>query len=381
MKRMDFEDWSHIWMGACTKKSAAQVLRGKWRVEAFEPGDDWDGPYFGNDFGFSVDPSAGIKCWVHESRLWIEHEAYGMGVENDDLPELFSQIPGLVDHVSRADCSRPETISHCRRHGLPRMTACEKWPGSVQDGINYIRGTFEEIIIHPRCVATAQEARLWSYKVDKNTGDVLPVLEDKHNHLMDALRYAIGPLIKNKVAFVKKWWRYCTDAEKIANRVTVKFVTVTMDDIDEGGSEMGAVYQCWGVEGFSGVYLLGEQADWGSLPVIMANAKTFWNDHQVGNVRPSELWVDNRAMGPTMIKQLRQLTLPAREWNPEDKLVADPQYRAKQTAVHLADGRVFVPPGSAVITEIEGLSTNAMSLAVMIWQQRGGGRGPIPADF
>jgi phage terminase large subunit len=31
---------------------------------------------------------------------------------------------------------------------------------------------------------------LYSYKTDPLTGEVLPVLEDKNNHVIDALRYA-----------------------------------------------------------------------------------------------------------------------------------------------------------------------------------------------
>jgi phage terminase large subunit len=34
------------------------------------------------------------------------------------------------------------------------------------------------------------ELTLYSYKTDPITGQVLPILEDKNNHLIDALRYA-----------------------------------------------------------------------------------------------------------------------------------------------------------------------------------------------
>ena len=46
-------------------------------------------------------------------------------------------------------------------------------------------------MIHERCKHTADEFKLYSYKQDKLTGDVLPLLEDKHNHCIDALRYAL----------------------------------------------------------------------------------------------------------------------------------------------------------------------------------------------
>jgi hypothetical protein len=40
------------------------------------------------------------------------------------------------------------------------------------------------------------ELRLYSYKVDRLTGDPLPELVDKHNHLIDSLRYAVEPIQK-----------------------------------------------------------------------------------------------------------------------------------------------------------------------------------------
>ena len=59
--------------------------------------------------------------------------------------------------------------------------------------------SYEQIVIHPRCAHTAEEARLWSYKTDRLTGQVQPVLLDLHNHCMDALRYALEPIILGQV--------------------------------------------------------------------------------------------------------------------------------------------------------------------------------------
>jgi len=55
---------------------------------------------------------------------------------------------------------------------------------------------FVRIVVHPRCIHVAQEMRLYSFKVDRLTGDVLPDLVDKHNHTLDALRYALQVLIR-----------------------------------------------------------------------------------------------------------------------------------------------------------------------------------------
>ena len=189
-----------MWEGKPRKQSAAQIMRGKYVVEDFTPADTWAGPYHGTDFGFATDPTASIKCWVDEAhrRLMIEYEAFEYHTETDDVPALISTIPDSEKYVNRADNARPETISYCRRHGHPRMIACEKWPGSVEDGITYLRQEFHQIVIHPRCEHMAQEARLYSYKVDKQSGDILPIVVDKHNHCWDAVRYGLDGVIKRK---------------------------------------------------------------------------------------------------------------------------------------------------------------------------------------
>jgi phage terminase large subunit len=197
-ERLDVATYAHIWDGEYLTNSDAQVLAGKVRVAEFEPSSDWDGPYYGGDFGFSQDPTAAVKCWVHGPRLYIEHEAVRVGLELDDTASfVVNCIPGFDREVSRWDNSRPESISHLTRHGLPRATACEKWQGSVEDGIGYLR-SFAEIVVHPRCSSVASETRLYSYKVDRLSGDVTSNIVDAHNHTIDAIRYALGPMIRHR---------------------------------------------------------------------------------------------------------------------------------------------------------------------------------------
>lgn len=194
--RVDPEAAEHVWGGKTLRNTVAQVLRGRYVVESFEPAKHWHGPYFGADWGFSVDPTALVRLWVDDVKrtLYVEHEAWGVGVDLDDTPALFDKVPDARKNVVRADSSRPETISHMRRHGYGRVIPAEKWHGSVEDGVEHLR-SYERIVIHPRCAHAAEEARLWSYKVDKLTGDVKPELEDKHNHVWDAARYALEPII------------------------------------------------------------------------------------------------------------------------------------------------------------------------------------------
>ena len=72
-----------------------------------------------------------------------------------------------------------------------------KWQGSVEDGISFLRG-YEQIIIHPRCRRMAEEARLYRYKTDKLTGDVLPDVNPGNDHCWDAVRYGMQPMIRQE---------------------------------------------------------------------------------------------------------------------------------------------------------------------------------------
>jgi phage terminase large subunit len=199
--KIDPDTAEHVWGGKCNVRSDAQILKGRWKVEAFEPDEKhWDGPYFGQDFGFSTDPAATTKSWINDNKLYIEHAVFGHGLKNKELNELIRTIPGAGSHIIRADCARPETIAHLAEDFDLNIVPCTKWPGCVEDRIQYFR-SFEQIIIHPEddkhpmMKHMIDEARLWKWKVDRLTGDILPIVVDKWNHGWDATGYGHEPAI------------------------------------------------------------------------------------------------------------------------------------------------------------------------------------------
>ncbi len=195
-KQNDFEKYLHVWEGYPLTISDAQVFKGRFVVEPI-PEDLWkkaDRLFFGADFGFARDPSTLVRCFILDNRLYIDHEAYGVGVEIDELPQLYRSVPGADQWPIKGDSARPETISYLRRHGY-NIDGAEKWPDSIEEGINFIK-SFDKVVIDPRCKHTADEFRLYSYKTDRLTDEVLPVVLDKNNHTIDALRYAMVDYIK-----------------------------------------------------------------------------------------------------------------------------------------------------------------------------------------
>ncbi|MEY0933807.1 PBSX family phage terminase large subunit [Providencia rettgeri] len=196
--RLDSATYAWIWEGAYLENSDKQVLANKYVVQSF-PDDLWqkaDRLLFGADFGFAKDPNTLIRMFILDDCLYIEREAYGVGVELDHMPAFYDEIPEARKWPIKADSARPETISYLKRQGF-NISAAKKWQGSVEDGITYLRG-FKQIIIHPKCKETAKEARLYSYKTDRITGEVLPVILDDNNHCWDAVRYGLDGYITQK---------------------------------------------------------------------------------------------------------------------------------------------------------------------------------------
>lgn len=198
MLATDPDLYQHVYEGQCWERSEAQVLVDKWVVDDFTPGPDWDGPYHGADWGFAVDPTTLVRCWVYANRLYIEYESSAVRLELRDTPARWrADVPGCEGYTIRADSARPESISEVKRHGMPGLVAVDKWPGSVEDGIAHLR-SYDKIVIHSRCKAAAEEARLWRYRTDPLTGDVLPSLLPGNDHVWDGCRYALNPLIKRR---------------------------------------------------------------------------------------------------------------------------------------------------------------------------------------
>lgn len=196
MKVVDYDRYLWVYEGKFNKRSDEQVFGGKWRIDNFDVKPEWHGPYFGMDFGFSTDPTAMVEVYIEElpggrRNIYINREYGKVGLEITDTPAAMEQSFPMAKRARwYADCARPETISHIKRSGFD-IHPCTKWPGSVEDGVTWLRGC-DSIIIHDRCKEMQNEAAMYSYKVDKLTGNVLTDIVDAFNHFWDAVRYALN---------------------------------------------------------------------------------------------------------------------------------------------------------------------------------------------
>lgn len=191
------DDFDHIWLGGYNVRSDIRVFN-NWCIEYCEPSES-DHLYYGADWGFANDPSVLMRAWVREKEkeIYVDYDINGIGIETDHLPRFFDGVPLSRVHTITADSSRPETISYMNRNGF-RVAPSIKGKGSVEDGINWLRGY--KIIVHPRCEMAQKELRLYSYQTDR-AGNIQPKVEDDNNHFIDALRYALEKLIRSNKSY------------------------------------------------------------------------------------------------------------------------------------------------------------------------------------
>lgn len=181
--------YQHIWLGKLLRDGEALVFGRKQIIT------DWCEPpagvefLFGADFGFANDPSTLNRSWMSQDQttIFIDHEAHGVGVELDDLPAFYDEIPESRNWLIKADNARPETISKLNRHGF-NVVGATKGADSVKDGIAFLQSKI--IVIHPRCKRTLAEFLTHKFKRHSQTNEILPQTEDRGNHHIDGMRYA-----------------------------------------------------------------------------------------------------------------------------------------------------------------------------------------------
>lgn len=209
LKKKDPDAYRHVWLGMAKKISDAIIFGKNYVIEGFSD-TLWQDAireggrlHYGLDHGFAKDPYALTRSFIYRGQLHIEYEAFGVGVEfagnmsadgRGELEQLLDSVPGTREWPIKADNSRPETISFLRNKGF-NVEAAEKWKGCVEDGIAHIKG-LTPVKIHSRCKHMQEEARLYSFKKDRITGEILPIIVDSNNHGWDSVRYSLDGYIQ-----------------------------------------------------------------------------------------------------------------------------------------------------------------------------------------
>jgi len=196
-KRVDYDRYLHIWEGEPRGFSDALIFKNKFEITDFTATDN-ERFFYGVDFGYSVDPTCLVRCFIRDRSLYVDWEAYAVGIEITELAPFFRIVPGTDRWSITADSARPDTISYLQQQGF-NIDGAEKGKGSVEDGLMFLR-SFERIYIHPRCRGTIGDISHYCWKKDRNTEEILPIPEDRNNHSIDALRYALESYVRGNVS-------------------------------------------------------------------------------------------------------------------------------------------------------------------------------------
>lgn len=193
MKQHNIRRFMHIWLGEYDESFDTKVFSNVKIDRVDVP--QYCRPRYGLDFGFGHDPSFLTKVYIIEAMrvIYIAREWSGC-VPLKQLPAVLRETLEEEDDFIRADSGQPVAIQFLETEGF-NLAGAVKGPGSIKAGINWLQGY--TIVIDPDCEKMREEARLYSWQVDKITKKVLNVPVDAHNHGWDSVRYACEDAIRS----------------------------------------------------------------------------------------------------------------------------------------------------------------------------------------
>lgn len=158
-----------------------------WRTEDLSHLSESEKCRYGLDFGFSSDPCACVKCLYDRDsrRVYVLSELYEKGLTNDVLAQRLHAF--APRSYITCDSAEPKSIADLKHMGVYALPA-RKGPDSLMHGIQWLRA--QEIIVDTRCTNMAREMTLYQWKRDRD-GNAIREPQDRDNHLIDALRYAL----------------------------------------------------------------------------------------------------------------------------------------------------------------------------------------------
>lgn len=144
---------------------------------------------FGQDFGFSSDPTTLVECNIDTSnkRIYINERFYLPSLTTSQIYALNKQH--CLDSLIVADSAEPRLISELQTSGLNIVPAI-KGQGSVTYGISLLQDY--DLIISPESINLIKELNNYCWLEKKSNTPI-----DNHNHLIDALRYAVSYQLEN----------------------------------------------------------------------------------------------------------------------------------------------------------------------------------------
>jgi phage terminase large subunit len=179
------DKYKHTILGGWLEK-AEGVIFTNWKIGPFNKD---NGSVFGQDYGFSNDPSTLIETAIDRTnkKIYIKEHIHKQGLTTSELAQLNQQFAGRDLIVG--DNSEPRLIAELKARGL-NIVATIKGADSVKYGISLIQDY--DLIIEENSVNLIKELNNYCWLEKKSETPI-----DKYNHCLDAMRYAISYQLAN----------------------------------------------------------------------------------------------------------------------------------------------------------------------------------------
>lgn len=186
MKDNNPEKYAHVVVGRWADVAEGAVFK-RWGIVDEFPA--WAKKVaIGQDFGYTHDPSASIRCGIVDNALYLDEIDYRTGLLSSDIIKTLR--PWGLKVI--ADSADPRLIQEIHNGGI-KIYSVEKGAGSVNAGIDKMQGM--EIYITKRSYNLQREFRKYVWAKDKD-GNYTNEPEDHDNHGIDAARYyVLGELL------------------------------------------------------------------------------------------------------------------------------------------------------------------------------------------
>ena len=139
----------------------------------------------GVDYGYTNDPTAHISVYKKGHNLYAQEHLYKTMMTAEDIHSHFKLL-NVGDKIIYSDSSEPRLNDYLRRTGW-NIRPTVKGRDSIIAGIDLLKRY--KLYVTPNSKNLIQEFRNYKWSEDK-TGKLTNIPIDKHNHLLDSLRYA-----------------------------------------------------------------------------------------------------------------------------------------------------------------------------------------------
>ena len=146
-----------------------------------------DAPFCGGlDFGYTNDPTAGVKKVKIGNNIYFDEMCYTSGLAPQQIAQIFTANGFNTSNIIFCDHD-PEMIRDLRLLGLQAVRA-EKGQGSVNTGIMRLKQY--NVFYTERSVNLHMEKMRYMWAKDPVTGKSLNTPIDSYNHAIDSCRYS-----------------------------------------------------------------------------------------------------------------------------------------------------------------------------------------------